>query len=164
MSNPYDELAKVITGRAKAQKVPALVWATVKDVDWDAKEMTATGLTDGLDYYGVLLGIGGRYVKPAPGSKVLLGVIEGHAAHTVLMFAESVEEEIIRVGDAVVEIKGNKIKLANNGQNLKDILDELLDRLSQAIIQTPAGPGNFSPADVQGFMQIKTHVGQLLNQ
>ncbi len=131
MSNPYDELAKVITGRAKAQKVPALVWATVKDVDWDAKEMTATGLTDGLDYYGVLLGIGGRYVKPAPGSKVLLGVIEGHAAHTVLVFAEEKEEEIITAGNFTIKISNNEILINGNAYGGLVISSEVADDLNE---------------------------------
>jgi len=158
----YYELKNIISETAKGHINAAMVWATVKEVDWDKKEMTATGLTDGLDYYEVLLGLGGRYVKPKQDSKVLLGVIEDQAQHTILVYADEVEEEIIKVGELIVEIKNNKLMLENSGQNFKTIIDSLVDQLKNAIIQTPAGPGNFSPADVQAFEQIKSNINELL--
>jgi hypothetical protein len=89
MSDPFVQLGEMMQSPTPAQ----MLWATVKEVDWDNREMTATGLTDDLDYYHVSLGLGGYAVKPKQGSKVLLAVIEGQAQHTILVFADEIEEE-----------------------------------------------------------------------
>jgi len=158
INDAFVEFGKLITPDTRAQ----IIWAEVKDVDWNAKTMTATGQTDGLDYYDVKLGLGGQYVKPKQGSKVLLAVIDGHNMQTILLHADEPEEIIIRVGELEMETKQNKWRLENGSQNLKQVLNNLIDRLKQAIIQTPAGPGNFSPADVTALEQIKQNLNQLL--
>jgi len=124
------QLADILNEKAQAEKIPALIWATVKEVDWDKKEMTATGLTDGLDYYEVLLGLGGRYVKPKQDSKVLLGVVEGQAQHTVLLFASEVEEEVLISGDIEIVINEEGIKLNGDAKGGLVISAEVADDLN----------------------------------
>jgi len=158
----YDELGKLITGKAKDLVNAQIVWAKVKDVDWDNKEMTATGVTDELDYYEVKLGIGSMVMKPKKDTLVLLAVIENQPQHTVLLYADELEERKLQVGELKLTIKDNKLKLENDSENLKDLLNDLIDKLKNAIIQTPAGPGNFSPNDIQAFTQIKQGINQLL--
>lgn len=126
----YYELKNIISETAKGHINAAMVWATVKEVDWDKKEMTATGLTDGLDYYEVLLGLGGRYVKPKQDSKVLLSVIEGQVQHTVLLFASEIEEEVLISGDIEIVINEGGIKLNGDSNGGLVISAEVADDLN----------------------------------
>jgi len=56
----------------------------------------------------------------------------------------------------------DKIIISNNGESLKSIMNNLVnDALSNAIIQTPAGPGTFDAATLTKFATINTSINNL---
>ena len=58
----------------------------------------------------------------------------------------------------------DKIIISNSTESLKDILNDLInDALKNAIIQTPAGPGQFDAATLLKFTTINTSVNNLFN-
>ena len=116
----YDELGKLITGKAKDLVNAQIVWANVKEVDWANKEMTATGIIDDLDYYEVKLGLGSMTMKPKKDTLVLLAVIENQPQHTVLLYADELEERKLQVGKLKLTIKDNKLKLENGCELLSN--------------------------------------------
>jgi hypothetical protein len=84
-----------------------LRFVTCKEVNWDERTMTAVGMSDDLEYYGVQLGFGYTDIQPARGSVCLIGILEGLEAYTFLINAEKVE---------LAEIASGKI-VFNGGEN-----------------------------------------------
>jgi len=70
-------------------------WTTATEIDWEAKTMTVKGVTDGLEFYDVLLGLGSIYKKPKLGTSCLIGVIQNQAAATFLIDAAEIDELLI---------------------------------------------------------------------
>jgi len=131
MSKELDEFTRLLKDRQKASQKPHIVWATVKEVDWLSKQMTATGLLDGLDYYDVQLGLGSFYRKPIVGTKCLLGVIENQSAATFLIEAEAFEEGVWTSENTQLVVKKEGIALNRNGEELLTILNELIDEINK---------------------------------
>lgn len=104
MSEKIDELVKNLNVMAKGHVKTQTVWAVVKSVDWDDKTMVATGVRDDLDFNNVLLGIGSYYIKPAIGSKCLLGLVENIDAASYLIQAESAD--LIEYNGKVISLTG----------------------------------------------------------
>ena len=102
------------------------------------------------------------YIKiiPADNSTVLVGMIENSDTEAVLLATSEIDKIEIKAGALKVSLTGDKISLKNGQIDFKDFLSGLIDDLKSAVIQTPAGPGNFSPADVQKMTQRKQ---ELLN-
>lgn len=63
------------------------------------------------------------------------------------------EEELI--------IKANKIKVTNETNSLKDILNDLIDNIKNLIITTPNGAGSINPASAALLDNIKLKVENL---
>ena len=59
------------------------------------------------------------------------------------------------------ELKADKFTLQNEMVDFKTLLNDLLTELKNAIIQTPAGPGNFAPQNVAKFEEINNKIKQL---
>lgn len=102
------EFGNLINQKAKAQVDVQTHWCTVKEVDWDKKTMTATGVVDDLDFFDVLLGLGSMNRKPSLKSKCLIGIVNNNAAAAFLIECEEIEE--IEISDKT----GFKLVL-NNG-------------------------------------------------
>lgn len=103
------------------------VWATCTSTN--AQQGTMEAQRDGVEYYDVLLGIGGAgdLVVPVPGSKVLLGVVENKPAATFLLLAERVERRHIN-GDA-----HGGLVLADQVASRLNTLEQDLNTLKQAL-------------------------------
>lgn len=70
-------------------------WVTASEVDATKYTMTAVGLTDGLEYYNIMLGFAKMSVIPAVGSLCLIGLVEGAEAHTFLIHTETPDQVIV---------------------------------------------------------------------
>lgn len=121
-----------------SQKIRELIpiqtaWATAKDIDWDKKMMTATGLTDDLDYHDVLLGIGGEFKKPKRGTKCLIGIVS-NSANAFLITAEEVEETIIVSGESQLTIKEDGFIIRQSNESLKTIFEDMIDEINKIIV------------------------------
>jgi len=119
------------------------------------------------DIFGVRIGaIAGGYdnymkIIPAENSFVLVGIIENSNTEAVLIATSEIEKIISVVNGAEFHIQDGKFVVKNGQADCKEILTGLLSQLQNAIIQTPAGPGNFSPADIDKFNEITQKVNQL---
>jgi hypothetical protein len=99
----YRELKKVVASVKKAQ----LRSVICREVNWERHTMTAADEANGLEYLDVQLGFGFTYIRPAAGTRCLIGLLEGKETLTFLVNAEQVEE---------VKITSEKI-ICNGGEN-----------------------------------------------
>jgi len=160
--NLKDNIWQMLEGRIPVQ----VQLGKVVSVDKDA--MTCDVDMDGMTMYDVRLksvidnNDKAVMLFPKQDSSVLVGIINNNERHPFVVAYGEVDELKYKIGRFELQIKDDKIKIENGSKNLKSLLNDLIDRLKTAIIQTPAGPGNFSPADVQGLEQIKQGINQLL--
>lgn len=100
-------------------------------------------------------------VYPKIGSKVIIAMLENESDMFVVKVSE-VEKFIIKIDDQLFEMKQGKFTIKSGNVNLKTILNNAFEKLKTAIITTPSGPGQFSPADKLAFENYNTQVNQLL--
>lgn len=100
-------------------------------------------------------------IKPAIGSKVLCLEVDGDSKETAIVKYTEIESVIIEINGAQFKVEAGKISLKNDSADLKKILTDFMEELKNAIIQTPAGPGNFSPNNVVKFEELKTKTENL---
>lgn len=143
---------------------PGCVWATVKDVDWTNKTMTATGVEDDLDYHNVQLGLGAYYRKPKVGTLVMLGVPGLQGADTFLIECENFEEAIYVSGDSTFVIKEEGFIVQHGEENLRTILNDydtqfgkLCDEINKIVVSVGVTP------NVPAITAIKMEVTQNIN-
>lgn len=131
MGDSVRKLAEILGNAGKKHIKVQTAWATVKEVDWEAKTMVATGVADALDYLDVSLGIGAVYRKPKAGTRCLLGIIEDNVAATFLIDAGELEELTI---ESTVKTNLKSVETVFNSgdfgglvkiQELKENLDQL---------------------------------------
>jgi len=145
-----DEMAEFKTLQEQEQKkhlTPGCVWATVKEVDWDNKTMTAVGIEDELEYFNVQLGLGSWYRKPVVDSKVMLGVpgLQGEASF--LIECEAFEEGIYVSGDSTFIIKEEGFVMQQQNENLRKIISDyhtefgkLCDEINKIVVSIGTTP------------------------
>ena len=150
--NEIDEFDILISEKIKKAIPQVLQWATVTSVDWQEKTCEATDLDTKLPFLNIALGIGGMYIKPKVGSLILVGMVENNESQPFLLNAQEVE---------AYELKADKFTLHSEAVDFKTLLNELLNELKNAIIQTPAGAGNFAPQNVAKFEEINNKINQL---
>lgn len=149
------KLKETLSQQQKQQVAVTIVWAIAGVVDWDNKTMTATGIVDDLPYYDVLLGLGNHYIKPRPGSKCLLGLVQNNDAATFLISCQEAEEVELRVKD--------KILIANEDENLRTLAVDLLDAIIAEKHMTSTGPTiKLTPDSEARFSNLKTRFKNLL--
>lgn len=81
-----EQLRRLIREEIKRGVPVQTVWAEAGQADLQSGTMDAT--SEGLEYFDVLLGLGGDLVEPEPGSKVLLGILGNKAEACILLYAE----------------------------------------------------------------------------
>ena len=150
--NEIDEFDILLSEKIKKAIPQVLQWATVTSVDWQEKTCEATDLDTKLPFLNIALGIGGMYIKPKVGSLILVGMVENNESQPFLLNAQDI---------VTYELKADSFKLNNETVDLKTLLNDLLTELKSAIIQTPAGPGNFAPQNVAKFEEINNKINQL---
>lgn len=150
--NEIDEFDILLSEKIKKAIPQVLQWATVTSVNWQEKTCEATDLDTKLPFLNIALGIGGMYIKPRVGSLILIGMVENNESQPFLLNAQEVD---------IYELKADKFTLQNEMVDFKTLLNDLLTELKNAIIQTPAGPGNFAPQNVAKFEEINNKIKQL---
>lgn len=150
--NEIDEFDILLSEKIKKAIPQVLQWATVTSVDWEDKTCEATDLDTKLPFLNIALGIGGMYIKPKVGSLILVGMVENNESQPFLLNAQDI---------VTYELKADSFKLNNETVDLKTLLNDLLNDLKSAIIQTPAGPGNFAPQNIAKFEEINNKINQL---
>ena len=150
--NEIDEFDILLSEKIKKAIPQVLQWATVTTVDWQEKTCEATDLDTKLPFLNIALGIGGMYIKPKVGSLILVGMVENNESQPFLLNAQEVE---------AYELKADNFTIHNETIDFKTLLNDLLTELKKGIIQTPAGPGNFAPQNVEKFEEINNKINQL---
>ena len=150
--NEIDEFDILLSEKIKKAIPQVLQWATVTSVDWQEKTCEATDLDTKLPFLNIALGIGGMYIKPKVGSLILVGMVENNESQPFLLNAQEVE---------AYELKADNFTIHNETIDFKTLLNDLLIELKSAIIQAPAGPGNFAPQNIAKFDEINQKINQL---
>lgn len=125
------EFKKLMQQKAKDQVPIQTMWAIVKEVDWDAKTMDV--LVEGLEVYDVLLGLENEYRKPVVGSKCLIGIIENKEG-AFLLHADDVEEQRIKIKEAVLTITENGFSIKKGNESIKKVLNDFFDEVSKIVV------------------------------
>ena len=79
------------------------------------------------------------------------------------LFEITAEKFSVEINDQLFEMKDGKFSIKVGSVSLKSILNNAFQKLKTAIITTPSGPGQFSPADKVAFEQYNNQVNQLLS-
>jgi hypothetical protein len=101
-----DKFAEIFNRKLGDNRQAQLRFGVCKSVKWTDEErtMTATGVSDDVDYKDVQLGFGYIDIKPKQGSVCLIGVLEGQEALTFLINAEQVE--LVQINADKIEYNG----------------------------------------------------------
>lgn len=149
------EFNQLISQRIKELIPIQTAWATAKEVDWDKKTMTATGLTDDLDYHNVLLGLAGENKKPKLGTKCLIGIVS-NSANAFLITAEELDEIIFTSGESQLTIKDGGFIVKHGEENLKSIFSDMIDEINKIIVV------NGTSINVSAMIAIKERLNTVL--
>lgn len=157
------KLKETLAQKGKANVPVVTAWCVVKEVDWEDKTMTATGVMDGLDYNEVLLGIGNVYKKPKPGAKCLIGLIENNPAASFLIECESVELYSINVDGQLMEMDGDKFLFKNGTESFAKLMADTLDSMLTEKHMTNTGVTiSLTPDSTLKYEQLKTRFNAFL--
>jgi len=131
----------------------------VTSVDEEAKTADVSPLDGSSPINDVYLVVdfeqGGFYLQPKVGSLVCVAFINKETA--IVVGTSELEKVVLTLGGFTLKIEDGKLQLKNEQADLNDFLNEL----KNAIIQTPAGPGNFAPNNVVKFEEINNKINAL---
>ena len=173
----FDELFKqVVNSTRNKKKKFSLVVGTVKEINEDTctvddfEDVRLNAIIDNLESQFT--------VYPKIGSKVIIGKLENESDMFVVRVSEiekvkikienqlfeiTAEKFSVEINDQLFEMKDGKFSIKVGSVSLKSILNNAFQKLKTAIITTPSGPGQFSPADKVAFEQYNNQVNQLLS-
>ncbi len=172
-----DELFKqVVDSTRNKKKKFTLTVGTVKEINEDTctvddfEDVRLNAVIDNLESQFT--------VYPKIGSKVIIGKLENESDMFVVRVSEiekvkikienqlfeiTAEKFSVEINDQLFEMKDGKFSIKVGSVSLKSILNNAFQKLKTAIITTPSGPGQFSPADKVAFEQYNNQVNQLLS-
>lgn len=102
---------------------------------------------------------GGFYLQPKVGSLVCVAFIN---KETAIVVGSSALDKVEFTSEGFsLKIENGKIQIKNEQTDFKSLLNDLLTELKSAIIQTPAGTGNFAPQNVAKFEEINNKINAL---
>lgn len=104
-----------------------LRWVTVTAVNQEEQTMDATGVTDGLEFFDVQLGVGSVVMYPAIGATCLVAIVEGQPSDAFLLSASKVER---------IEVTASVSIVMNGGYNGGLINIEALTEKINGLVDT----------------------------
>nr|DAX59666.1 MAG TPA: baseplate protein [Caudoviricetes sp.] len=102
------------------------------------------------------------YLFPKVGSSVLIASIGEDENRYYVVAHSEIESVSLRIEDTQLTIDKAGVHLQRGEVDFKSLLNELLNELKTAVIQTPAGVGNFSPNNMAKFDEINNKINELL--
>ncbi|AMO19229.1 hypothetical protein [Flavobacterium columnare] len=160
MSETDEILKQAIIALGKKRKKFTLIVGTVKALEDDTctvddyEDVRLNAIIDDLNSQFT--------IYPKVDSKVVIARLDDSDAMFVIRVSE-IEKVTIKIGNQLFEMKDGKFTIKVGSVSLKSILDKGFDQLDKAIITTPSGPGQFSPADKLVFQDLKAKSNQLLS-
>jgi len=133
-----DKLKQTLSELQKNNTPTQRVWVEVKEVDWEAKTMTALGIDDDLEYYDVLLGLGSVDVKPKVGSNCLIGFINNSETLPFLIMADEVEEIDVKSEHCQLKVNDGFL-LKKQNETLAKLMSYLLKEIQKMKFTTNTG-------------------------
>lgn len=143
------QFSKLFRKRLNDNRQPQIRWVTATSVDENSLTMTATGLTDELEYLEIMLGSQKICTIPAVGSLCLIGLVEGQEAHTFLIHAEEVDKIVINVNTSI-DIKGS------GDQQLGLQLSKLITEICNIYVIEGTSP------NIKNLTTIQTNIKKIL--
>lgn len=135
----------------------------VTSVDEEAKTANVTPLDGSSPVNDVYLVVdfdqGGFYLQPKVGSLVCVVFLSKETA--VVVGTSELTKVECSLGGFTLKIEDGKLQVKNDQADFKNLLNELLTELKNAIVQTPSGPGNFAPQNVTKFEEINNKINTL---
>ena len=126
------------------KQVKGILQGTIKDID--GYNSCTVNISEGLDLFDVRLNavLGSitdmATIKPKVGSKVLVALIENVKTEAFVVKLSEIEEMTIKIGTALVRVKGSRVKIESEGENLKDQLSALIGEVKKIIVLYGTGP------------------------
>ncbi len=162
-----DEVLKqLIETVLQANEKMIIVSGIVKEVRAEDCDISRAGQVDitKVRFKAVLNEVENYFkLTPKQGSAVLVAIIENNPAVGVLISCSEVEKIEIKLDEAEFRISDGKFTVKNAGADAKEILTTVLNKLKNAIITTPSGPGSFNPDAKAVFGAQKVKVEQLFH-
>lgn len=156
LKDELDRFGQLFKQRLSDNQQATLRWVAPTAVDWEAQTMTAVD-GDGLEFFGVLLGVGTTAVKPVVGCDCLVAIVEGDEATAMLMYADEVEEVYLKSGDAQLIVSTEGCRIERGPEDLKTTLTDLVSEIQKIVVVVGTNP------NVAALEQIKTRLNQILN-
>lgn len=104
----------ILRERSIPDRLPAVLrWVTVTAVNQEEQTMDATGVTDGLEFFDVQLGVGSFVIYPAIGATCLVAIVEGQPSDAFLLSASEVERIEVTASTSIVINGGDNGGLIN---------------------------------------------------
>lgn len=113
-------------------------------------------ISDDQDYF---------LIVPKIGSEVILMSQTGALSGLMVLKVDAVEKIIYKKGsfEFVVDGTEGKVKLKKGGANFGNLVSDLIKEISDAIILTPAGPGQIATSTKTKLTALDTKFKTILN-
>lgn len=147
--DPVERLRFLVREEIRRGVPVQTVWAEAGQSNLEQGTMDA--MSEGLEYFDVLLGLGGDLVEPEPGSKVLLGLIGNKAEACILLFAEQTAQR---------HINGNQ----NGGLVLADEVTNEINAIKGQLNQLKTILQGWVPVPNDGGAALKALLNTWTNQ
>lgn len=159
-----DALTRFIKDRVTVSVFPAKVktyqedFNTVDIVDGDGIEIFDVMLSGDLGFGVSLL------MKPVVGSNVIVADIGDSGTRHVVIAVSQIENIKVTIDTTSVEITNAGVSISHAGDNLKSIINDLINQI-KLITVTSSAPGSptSTPLNFAAFDVITTRVNNLLN-
>lgn len=104
-------------------------------------------------------------IIPKIGSEVVLMSQTGTLAGLMVIKVDTVESIIYKNAGFEFKVDGasKKVTLKNQSENLGQLLGELIDTISNSVIDTPNGPGAINAVTKTALNQVKARFNSILN-
>lgn len=158
----FNELFKqAVNSSAKKRKKFTLIVGIVESIDGDT---CTVGHYEDVQLNAIIDDLASQFtVYPKLGSKVIIARLDDSDSMFVVRVSE-IEKVTIKIGDQLFEMNNGKFSISVGNISLKSILNDGFNQLHTATVIIPGvGSGNFSPADMAVFDQLKQKTNLLLS-
>ena len=104
-------------------------------------------------------------IVPKIGSEVVLMSQTGTLAGLMVIKVDAIESVLYKNGAFEFKVDGTtqKVTLKNASVNFGELIENLIDTVSNSVIDTPNGPGAINAVTKTALNQIKTQFNSILN-
>lgn len=155
--------------RAITDKDVEIISAVVIGVDEDATTMEVrTSFFEDADAETITVTLNavsnnsnGYILYPAINSNVIIGNVDGPGEYTLIR-ASDITKAVVKIGDQVFTMDGNKYGLVKGSESMKQLLDDLVAAIKAITVTTGTGPSG-TPINALTFDNIKNRIDNFLN-